>query len=161
MNVSLNRGSMASALVTTGDRLSGMRTGNTPPKNDQAASSPAMTSLVFWPNVSQTNMWRDHTDTTMSAWTTRLLSVWGSNMMPIRPKSAWSSEPGSPSATRTVVVLERPAPHRCAQKRWSVRSGTVTPRRASKSPIFATVRSFATHALMSSSWVRSNSHADP
>ena len=39
-NVSLKRGSSGSALVTTGERLSGMRIGKTPLKNVQAASSP-------------------------------------------------------------------------------------------------------------------------
>jgi len=45
-NVSLKRGSSASALVTTGVRLSGMRMGKTPLNVRHAASSPSMTSSV-------------------------------------------------------------------------------------------------------------------
>ena len=44
----LNRGLTASASVTTGLRLSGTRTLNTPPKNAQAASAPAMTAARVW-----------------------------------------------------------------------------------------------------------------
>ena len=159
-NVSLMRGSVGSALVMTGVKLSGMRIGNTPPKKAQAASNPAITSLVVWPNVNHTNMWRDHTETTMSAWTTRRRSVWGSKRIPIRPKSVWSSLPGSPSATRTVS-FGFPAPHRSEQNRCKVRWGTSMPRRTRKSPILATVWSASTHALISSSWVVSSSHAPP
>ena len=160
MNVSLKRGSVGSAFVTTGVRLSGMRTGNTPPKNDQAASSPSITSVVVWPKVSHTNMCRDQTATTMRAWTTRRRPVVGSVIIPILPKSAWSSTPGFPSATRTVD-LAAPVPHRSAQNRWSVRSGTDTPRRASRSPILATVRSAFTQVVIRSSSARSLSHDDP
>ncbi|HEX8769459.1 MAG TPA: hypothetical protein VF711_01680 [Acidimicrobiales bacterium] len=39
----------------------------------------------------------------MSAHTTRRLPVSGSAMKPMRPKSTCSSDPGSPSATLTVV----------------------------------------------------------
>jgi len=49
-----HRGSSRSAASTTGLRLSGMSTGNTPPKNCQAASQPAITASVVCGNVSQT-----------------------------------------------------------------------------------------------------------
>ena len=47
-----HRGSSRSAASTTGLRLSGIRTGNTPPKNSQAASQPAITASVVCGNVS-------------------------------------------------------------------------------------------------------------
>jgi hypothetical protein len=46
-----HRGSSRSAPSTTGFRLSGMRTGKTPPKNSQAASQPAITASVVCRNV--------------------------------------------------------------------------------------------------------------
>ncbi len=52
---SVNRGAVASALATTGDKLSGIITWNTPPKNVHAASQPAITSS----NVSR---WHSHTN---------------------------------------------------------------------------------------------------
>jgi hypothetical protein len=53
--VSLKRGAVFSALVTIEAMLSGITTGNTPPKKAQAASKPQMTSSVVWPKVGQTN----------------------------------------------------------------------------------------------------------
>lgn len=46
MNAWLNRGSSASAPSTMAFMLSGITVANTPPKNRQAASNPAMTSPV-------------------------------------------------------------------------------------------------------------------
>ncbi len=45
-NTSLKRGAVFSAFTTIDFMLSGITTGNTPPKNNHAASNPAMTSSV-------------------------------------------------------------------------------------------------------------------
>ena len=52
---SLNRGAVFSAVITIDFMLSGMTTGNTPPKYPQAASKPRITSSVVWENVGHTN----------------------------------------------------------------------------------------------------------
>jgi hypothetical protein len=49
----------ASAAATIAEALSGTRTANTPPKNAQAASDPAMTAARVWVNDSHTNMCRE------------------------------------------------------------------------------------------------------
>jgi hypothetical protein len=54
MNAWLNLGSSLSAVVTALDMLSGMTTLKTPPKNDQAASKPAMTVSAVWEKLSHT-----------------------------------------------------------------------------------------------------------
>src|SRR4051812_49910401 len=66
-NASLNRGSRPSALVTTGVKLSGTRTLNTPPNNRHAASHPAITVAVVWVNDSHTNMCLDTTAVKINA----------------------------------------------------------------------------------------------
>jgi hypothetical protein len=71
----------------------------------------------------------------ISAWTRRFFPVSRSRMNPIWAKSIWHSTPGSPSATRTVVVLTR-NPQRSTANRCSVRYGTRQPCRASSSSIF-------------------------
>ena len=52
-------GFTASALATTGLMLSGTTTRNTPEKNCQASSHPAMTSSSVIENVKYTNMYRE------------------------------------------------------------------------------------------------------
>jgi hypothetical protein len=84
-----------------------MRTLNTPPKNAQAISHPAITAASVWVYVSQTNMCREYTAVKISAWTFRSRPVSGSVIVPIRAKSIWHSTPGSPSFTGTVVALVR------------------------------------------------------
>jgi hypothetical protein len=49
----------ASASATIAAALSGTSTLNTPPKNTQAASHPAMTAARVWVNDSHTNMCRE------------------------------------------------------------------------------------------------------
>jgi hypothetical protein len=55
MNAWFKRGSTSCASMTTALRLSGMSTRNTPPKNPQAASQPAITSSTRCPKLSHTN----------------------------------------------------------------------------------------------------------
>ncbi len=157
-NVSLNRGAVFSASVTIGDMLSGITTGKTPAKKPHAASKPRITSSVVWAKLGHTNMWRLKQAVKMRAWHTRRLSPSGTR--PRRPKSTCSSIPGGGSSTRTVV-LRRPAPQRSTAKRARVRCGTSTPRRASRIPIFTTVRSSSTHFLMRASSASSRRHASP
>src|SRR5262249_43366567 len=105
------RGSSASARSTIGAMLSGITTANTPPKKRHAASQPSITASVAWRNVKHTKQCRVNTAAKINAQHTRRRPLPGSGTRPIRPKSIWHSEPGSPSATRTVVVhLERPTP---------------------------------------------------
>ncbi|CAB4595691.1 unannotated protein [freshwater metagenome] len=66
-NASFNRGSIPSAFVTTGVRLSGIRTLNTPPKNRHAASHPAITVSVVCVNDNHTNMCRENTAVKINA----------------------------------------------------------------------------------------------
>jgi hypothetical protein len=54
MKVSLKRGAVCSASMTIDFMLSGMTTGNTPPKYHHAASKPLITSSVVCENVGQT-----------------------------------------------------------------------------------------------------------
>jgi len=56
MNAWLNRGANGSDLSTIAFMLSGITTANTPPKNAQAASQPAITSSVVCRNVNHTNV---------------------------------------------------------------------------------------------------------
>ena len=90
--------------------LSGITTAKIPPKNSQAASKPSMTASVVWVKVSHTKQWRRQQGVKISACRTRRRSVSGSDIRPMRPKSTWSSTPGSPSATRTVVLLATARP---------------------------------------------------
>ncbi len=95
----------------TEDMLSGMTTLNTPPKNAHAASHPAITVAVVCVKLSHTKVCLEYTAVKINAWHTRRRPVSGSGIKPIFPKSIWTSTPGSPSATRTVVPLaERPTP---------------------------------------------------
>jgi hypothetical protein len=55
----VNRGLTASASATIAEALSGTSTWNTPPKNTQAASHPAVTAARVWVNDSHTNMCRE------------------------------------------------------------------------------------------------------
>src|SRR3954468_353001 len=66
-NASLNRGPSGAALVTTGVRLSGTNTLNTPSKNRHAASHPAITVSVVCVNDNHTNMCRETTTVKISA----------------------------------------------------------------------------------------------
>ena len=125
----------ASALVTTGLRLSGISTLKQPPKKPQAASQPAITAVSVWAWVNHTNMCRLSTAVKISACTRRLFPVSGSRMNPIWAKSIWHSTPGSPSTTRTVVVVTR-KPQRSTANRCSVRYGTRTPCLTRSSSIF-------------------------
>ncbi len=59
------------ALATTGDRLSGIITANTPPKNAHAASHPAITSSNVSRWHSHTNMCRENTAVKINARTRR------------------------------------------------------------------------------------------
>ena len=82
--------------------------------------------------------------------------------MPIRAKSIWHSIPGSPSTTGTVpaaaAALIVGAFLAVAVQRAL---GTITPWRASRSPILTTVRPSSTHMLMRSWLAHNTSHADP
>ena len=80
-------------------------------------------------------MCRLSTAVKINACTRRLLPGLRVSSSPSWAKSSWHSTPGSPSATRTVVV-RTPNPHRSTANRCSVRYGTRTPRRASSSSIF-------------------------
>jgi hypothetical protein len=64
-------------------KLSGMRTLNTPPKNAQADSHPAITSVRVCEYVRCTNMCRDRTAVKISACTLRRRAVSVSVMKPI------------------------------------------------------------------------------
>ncbi|MGH3372092.1 MAG: hypothetical protein ACRDPR_19070 [Nocardioidaceae bacterium] len=86
-------------------------------------------------------------------------------MNPIWAKSIWHSTPGSPSTTRTVVVLTR-NPHRSTANRCNVRYGTTHPDRASSSSTFTMLNGSCaspplTHFLICSSRSSSASHAAP
>ncbi len=107
----VNVGLVGSASDTTGLRLSGITTLNTPPKNSHAASHPAITAVSVWVNVSQTKVCRECAAVKINACATRRRPATGSQINPIRAKSIWHSTPGSPSATRTVTPC-RPAPQR-------------------------------------------------
>jgi hypothetical protein len=96
-----------SASFTIGVMLSGTTTLNAPPKNRHAASQPAITAARVCENVNQTNMCLDTTAVNTSAWTFRRLPDSRSNINPRYPKSTWTSSPGTPSATRTVVSAAR------------------------------------------------------
>jgi hypothetical protein len=120
-----------------------------------------MTASSVWEKLNHTNMCREYTAVKINAWVTRRRPVAGSQTRPILPKSIWHSTPGSPSATRTVVPPPPPNPQHCTQNRCSVRYETTTPRRASRSPIFTTVRSLPTHAVIRSCSACSSAHADP
>ena len=155
----VSRGLTASAFATTGLILSGTRTRNTPPKNSQASSHPAMTSSSVIENVRYTNRYREkHAVNTSACSLRRLPSPAG--ISPRYPKSTCSSPPGGPSSTG-VVTLPPPAPHRSAANRCSVRSATTTPCRASKIPIFTTGTPALTHAVISSWRASSSAHPAP
>ncbi len=64
-------GFTASALVTTGLRLSGTRILNTPPKNIHASSQPAITSSTVWENVRYAKQYRENTAVNTSARSSR------------------------------------------------------------------------------------------
>ena len=64
-------GFTASALVTTGFRLSGTRILNTPPKKIHASSQPAITSSTVWENVRYTKQYRENTAVNTSARSSR------------------------------------------------------------------------------------------
>ena len=66
-NASFNLGSNRSAVVTTGARLSGINTRNTPSKNRHAASHPAITVSVVCVNDNQTNMCLENTAVKINA----------------------------------------------------------------------------------------------
>ncbi|MFT3852035.1 MAG: hypothetical protein QM733_04755 [Ilumatobacteraceae bacterium] len=66
-NASSNLDSNGSAFETTGVRLSGTNTLNTPPKNRHAASHPAITVSVVCVKLSHTNMCRDTTAVKINA----------------------------------------------------------------------------------------------
>lgn len=66
-NASFNLGSSGSAVVTTGLRLSGINTLNTPSKNCHAASHPAITAPVVCVNDNHTNMCRENTAVKINA----------------------------------------------------------------------------------------------
>ena len=90
----------------------------------------------------------------MSAQHTRRRPVAVSGTRPILPKSTCSSDPGSPSATRTVVcLLERPTPRTCRASRCKVRTGTTTPRRSNSSWAFLTVSLSSTSQVFNWSWL--------
>ena len=69
--------------MTTGFRLSGIRTLNTPSKNDHAASHPAITSVKVCEYDRCTNMCRDSTAVKINACTFRRRPVSVSVMKPI------------------------------------------------------------------------------
>ena len=116
-------GFTASALATTGLMLSGTTTRNTPEKNCQASSHPAMTSSSVIENVRYTNMYREKQAVNTSARSLRRLPS-PAGISPRSPKSICSSLPGGPSSTGVVGFLP---PHRSAANRCSVRSATTTP----------------------------------
>jgi len=160
MKVSLSRGAMLSALSTIAFMESGITTGKTPPKYSQAASKPSITASIVWEKESQTNMCRLQQAVNTRAWPTRILPV-PSGTRPSRPKSTWHSVPAGGSSTRTVVRACRPAPQRSRQKRDTVRSGTTTPKRPSRTPILTAVRPLFTHSLISASWDSSACQLSP
>ena len=88
-NTSLNRGAVFSPSTTIEPMLSGITTGNTPPKYSHAASNPAITSSVVWVNVGHTNRWRLKHAVKISAQHTRLRAP--STIKPNRPKSTCNS----------------------------------------------------------------------
>jgi hypothetical protein len=55
----VNRGFTGSASATIGEALSGTSTRNTPLKDSQAASHPAMNAARVWEKLSHTNMCRE------------------------------------------------------------------------------------------------------
>jgi len=127
-----------------------------PEKNCQASSHPAMTSSSVIENVRYTNMYREKQAVNTSARNLRRLPS-PAGISPRSPKSICSSPPGGPSSTRVVTLL--PAPHRSAANRCSVRSATITPCRASKTPIFTTGTPPSTHPAICSR--RASSSAQP
>ena len=141
MNARLNTGSVLSALVTTEDMLSGIATANTPPKNNQAASHPAITTSVVCVNDMNTNVCREYTAVNTNAHTRRRRPDTESTIKPSSPKSICNSRPGTPSATGTV--LRGAGVNRSATYRCNVRSGTLTPSRPNNSHIFTTGTSAA------------------
>jgi hypothetical protein len=78
----VNRGLTASAAATIAEALSGTRTLNTPPKNPQAASHPAMNAASVWVNDSHTNMCREQHAVKISACTFRCRPDTGSASKP-------------------------------------------------------------------------------
>jgi hypothetical protein len=72
----------ASGRVTTGFRLSGTNTLNTPPKNTHAASQAAITAANVWVWVNQTNRCRDTTAVKINTFTLRCRPVSGSTGHP-------------------------------------------------------------------------------
>ena len=139
--------------------LSGTMTANTPPKNAQASSQPAMTSSSVIENVRYTNMNREKQAVNTSACSLRRRPS-PAGISPRYPKSTCSSPPGGPSSTG-VVTFFPPAPHRSAANRCSVRSATTTPCRASKIPILTTGTSAFTHPVICSRRASSSAHPWP
>lgn len=106
-------------------------------------------------------MCRDTTAVKINACTRRRRPVSASRSKPIWAKSIWHSTPGSPSATRIVVVFTR-KPHRSTANRCSVRYSTTHPERASSSLVFTIDNpSLPIQARICSSRADSASHDAP